>query len=144
MENGAFAPWSKCSIFHNIFIYIVFQRRQNVLLWSKGLMMVSSPTVPSLTLSRKLSCCLNFFVTELNTGIKDTMQSLYSTPPNNTDLDITLSCCGSQKFLPWYFTKKLKEMSFSYSSFIKNCPFIIWFTYNMVHSNGPQIYPLPL
>ena len=29
MENGA--------IFHNIFKYIVFQRRQKALLWSKGL-----------------------------------------------------------------------------------------------------------
>ena len=28
MENGTFAPRSKCSIFHNIFKYIVFQRRQ--------------------------------------------------------------------------------------------------------------------
>ena len=37
MENGAFAPRSKCSIFHNIFKYIVFQRRQKVLSWSKGL-----------------------------------------------------------------------------------------------------------
>ena len=46
MENGAFAPqkvlWemehllqkSKCSIFHNIFKYMIFQR---ALLWSKGL-----------------------------------------------------------------------------------------------------------
>ena len=37
MENGAFALWSKCSIFHNIFTYIVFQRHQKVLSWSKGL-----------------------------------------------------------------------------------------------------------
>ena len=29
--------WSKCSIFHNIFKYVVFQRRQKALLWSKGL-----------------------------------------------------------------------------------------------------------
>ena len=28
---------SKCSIFHNIFKYMIFQRRQKVLLWSKGL-----------------------------------------------------------------------------------------------------------
>ena len=27
MENGAVAPKSECSIFHNIFKYIVFQRR---------------------------------------------------------------------------------------------------------------------
>ena len=34
MENGALASFS---IFHNIFKYIVFQRRQKVLSWSKGL-----------------------------------------------------------------------------------------------------------
>ena len=28
---------SKCSIFHNIFKYMIFQRRQKELLWSKGL-----------------------------------------------------------------------------------------------------------
>ena len=34
IENGAFAPRSKCSIFHNTFKYIVFQRRQKALLLS--------------------------------------------------------------------------------------------------------------
>ena len=34
MENGAFALWS---IFHNIFKYMIFQRCQKALLWSKGL-----------------------------------------------------------------------------------------------------------
>ena len=28
---------SKCSIFHNIFKYMIFERRQKALLWSKGL-----------------------------------------------------------------------------------------------------------
>ena len=51
MVNGVFAPKeqmlhfpyyfqiqkSKCSIFHNIFKYMIFQRRQKALLWSKGL-----------------------------------------------------------------------------------------------------------
>ena len=37
MENGAFAARSKRSILHNIFKYIVFQRCQKVLSWSKGL-----------------------------------------------------------------------------------------------------------
>ena len=32
MENGAFAP-----IFHNIFKYMIFERLQKALLWSKGL-----------------------------------------------------------------------------------------------------------
>ena len=35
MENGAFAKKSKCSIFHNIFKYMIFQRRQKALSWSK-------------------------------------------------------------------------------------------------------------
>ena len=30
---------SKCSIFHNIFKYMIFHGRQKVLLWSKGLML---------------------------------------------------------------------------------------------------------
>ena len=34
MENEAFAI---CSIFHNIFKYMIFQRCQKALLWSKGL-----------------------------------------------------------------------------------------------------------
>ena len=37
MENGPFAQRSKHSISHNIFKNVVFQMRQNVLLWSKGL-----------------------------------------------------------------------------------------------------------
>ena len=36
MENGAFAPNSKCFIFHNIFKHMIFQRRQRALSsWSK-------------------------------------------------------------------------------------------------------------
>ena len=34
MENGAFVPKEQCSIFHNIFKYMIFQRRQKALLWS--------------------------------------------------------------------------------------------------------------
>ena len=34
IETGAF-DWNKCSIFHNIFNYMIFQRRQKALLWSK-------------------------------------------------------------------------------------------------------------
>ena len=37
MENGAFALRSKCSIFHNIFEYFIFQRRKKELLWFKRL-----------------------------------------------------------------------------------------------------------
>ena len=33
---------SKCSIYHNIFKYMIFQRRQKVLLWSKGLIAPNS------------------------------------------------------------------------------------------------------
>ena len=32
--------WSKCSIFHNIFKYKVFQMCQNELSWSKGLIFI--------------------------------------------------------------------------------------------------------
>ena len=36
-KMGHLLFWSKCSIFHNIFKYMIFQRCQKVLLWSKGL-----------------------------------------------------------------------------------------------------------
>ena len=36
IENGAFAPLSKFSIFHNIFKYIIFQRHQKVFYGVKG------------------------------------------------------------------------------------------------------------
>ena len=36
MENGAFAPKEQMLLFHNIFKYMI-QRRQKMLLWSKGL-----------------------------------------------------------------------------------------------------------
>ena len=48
MENGAFAPLSKCSIFHNLFKYMIFHRHQKALLWIKGL--------------KKLKYCLIFDV----------------------------------------------------------------------------------
>ena len=41
MDNGAFAPKSKCSILHNIFKYMIFQRRQKAFMWSKGLIQLS-------------------------------------------------------------------------------------------------------
>ena len=37
MEKGAFAP--RCSIFH-IFKFVVFQRRQKALSWSKGFKLI--------------------------------------------------------------------------------------------------------
>ena len=37
MENGAFSPKKQMLNFHDIFKYMIFQRRQNVSLWSKGL-----------------------------------------------------------------------------------------------------------
>ena len=37
MEIEHLLQMSKCSIFHNIFKYMIFQRRQKALLWSKGL-----------------------------------------------------------------------------------------------------------
>ena len=38
MEHLLF--WSKCSIFHNISKYIILQRHQKALLWSKGLISI--------------------------------------------------------------------------------------------------------
>ena len=37
MENGAFAPLSKCSIFHNILENLTFHWRPKVLVWSTRL-----------------------------------------------------------------------------------------------------------
>ena len=37
MENGTFAPQSKCSIFYNVLKNLTFQRRPKALVWSKGL-----------------------------------------------------------------------------------------------------------
>ena len=54
MKNGAFAHLEQCSIFHNIFKYMIFQRRQKVLLRSKGLV-----TFPALTCSMEKSLGLN-------------------------------------------------------------------------------------
>ena len=54
MEHLLF--WSKSSIFHNIFKYIIFQRRQKALLWSKGLnLQVESdkPNILSMALYEK-------------------------------------------------------------------------------------------
>ena len=39
MEMEHLLQKSKCSIFHNIFKYMIFQRCQKALLWSKGLNM---------------------------------------------------------------------------------------------------------
>ena len=37
MEIGAFTPKEQMLHFHDIFKYMIYQRRQNALLWSKGL-----------------------------------------------------------------------------------------------------------
>ena len=39
MENGAFAPNEQNASFSNIFKYLIFQRLQKALLWSKDLML---------------------------------------------------------------------------------------------------------
>ena len=39
---------SKCSIFHNIFKYVIFQRRQKALMWSKGLSRIEYSSVKDL------------------------------------------------------------------------------------------------
>ena len=43
---------NKCSIFHNIFEYMIFQRRQKKLLWSKGL---NIQYIPLLSIFNKVS-----------------------------------------------------------------------------------------
>ena len=42
MENGAFARKSKYSFSHNIFKYMIFQRRQMALLFGKGLHVIAA------------------------------------------------------------------------------------------------------
>ena len=42
MENGAFAPKEQSSFFHNISKYIVFQRHQKGLSWSKGFLNITN------------------------------------------------------------------------------------------------------
>ena len=37
MENGAFALLEQMLLLHNIYEYMIFQRHQKALLWSKGL-----------------------------------------------------------------------------------------------------------
>ena len=59
MENGAFAPDDECSMFHNIFKYMFFQRRQKALLWSKGL----NHAFTYYVISTKNSCITELFVT---------------------------------------------------------------------------------
>ena len=58
---------------------------------------------PSSKNRRKYKLNIN---TEKNMKISTTVQSLYNTPRYNTDMDITQSCCGSNFFLPWNFTKE--------------------------------------
>ena len=45
MENVAFAPKEQMLHFHNIFKYVIFQRRQKALLWGKGLKVVDSEII---------------------------------------------------------------------------------------------------
>ena len=53
-----FLQKSKCSIFHNIFKYMIFQRRQMALLWSKGIKCQGY----CLQLSVHLSVCLSVWL----------------------------------------------------------------------------------
>ena len=55
MENGAFAPLEQMLNFHNIFKYVVFQRRQKALSWSKGLNMMLHVFVKVAIMSKSLS-----------------------------------------------------------------------------------------
>ena len=55
--------------------------------------------------------------------ISTTVQSLYNTPPYNTDMDITQLCCGSQFFYHGFLQRNYRKMtmkwSFPYNSFVK-------------------------
>ena len=67
---------SKCSIFHNIIKYMIFQRHQKALMWSKGLSRIEYSRLKDLdavvvaVLVRKLKnktivdygCCVVFFI----------------------------------------------------------------------------------
>ena len=55
MENGEFAP--KFSIFHNIFKYMIFQRRGKALLWSK--VVLEEIGAKSLVLGPSLHLCMH-------------------------------------------------------------------------------------
>ena len=66
MENGAFALWSKCSIFHNLFKYLVFQWRQKALLQSKG---------STLCLPGNFSCFLSSADFSLSTSSKNSFMN---------------------------------------------------------------------
>ena len=56
MENGAFAPKEQMLHFHNIFQYMIFRRRQKVLLWSKGLTYANHLMGHSGSVGRALDC----------------------------------------------------------------------------------------
>ena len=67
----------------------------------------------------------NLLVKSSPEGLKmsNRLQSFYSIPPYNTDLDITQSCCGSQFFYHGILQRNYRKMtikwSFSYNSFVK-------------------------
>ena len=58
MENGTFALLSKCSIFYNIFKYMIFQRRQKGLLWSKRLTLLPPIFFSENVVCFMYTCCI--------------------------------------------------------------------------------------
>ena len=58
--------WTKCSIFHDIFKSLVFQRRQKALSWSKGL---STLVLPGHFILQQLICSSLFVWFGPGTGI---------------------------------------------------------------------------
>ena len=66
---------SKCSIFHNIFNCMIFQRHQKALLWSKGLRKLETGTFETLKwtqgshLKSIYYCYLTVFVINIHTDI---------------------------------------------------------------------------
>ena len=58
--------------------------------------------------------------------LKDKVQSLYNTPCDNKDFDITLSCCGSKFiYFTWEFYKGIIQGSYSETTTYGHFPIIL-------------------
>ena len=68
MENGAFAPKEQCSIFHNIFINMIFQK---ALLWSNSLNLSGPDSVCHICFVNKVSHKVYIRITALELSIGD-------------------------------------------------------------------------
>ena len=60
---------SKCSIFHNIFKYVIFQRGQISLLWSKGLIVLILPRKKEIQIFREQVLKVTFSLSPESSGV---------------------------------------------------------------------------